>query len=132
MKKKLFIGLITLAVMVIGVFLVAFMRANSIAAHYKPAIEKSVGDALGGKVTFGAIEVSIFPKVRLSVDETSIVSSKDESESLVLANLEIWVKLLPLLQGDLQIISLSLDKPSVSVIREVNGIRIAGIQLAKA
>ena len=123
MKKLLFAGVI-LVVLIAGVLALAVVNANAIAQRYKPDMERLASDALGSTVTLGAISVSVFPTAQFVVDEVTLES---EGETLTLANLTLKVALLPLLRRTLNIQTLEIDSPTVTVYLEKEGLFIAGL-----
>lgn len=123
MKKLLFLAGF-LVVLVVGVFALAVVNANAIAQRYKPDMERLASDALGSTVTLGAISVSVFPTAKFVVDEVTLES---EGETLTLANLTLKVALLPLLRRTLNIQTLEIDSPNITVYLEPEGLYIAGL-----
>lgn len=122
--KKLLIVLVVLVVVVVGLLVAAVMNANAIAQRYKPDLERMASDALGSKVTFGAISASVFPRAKLVVDNTTVESG---GETLTLANLTLRVALMPLFSRTLKVEQLVLDSPKVTVYLEKEGVHIAGL-----
>ena len=98
MKKRLWV--LTALVVVIGALLglVAY-GANSLAARFKPDIERAASDALHASVSFGALSVSVFPSVKVNVEEARIVAQPGSADVLSLRGLVLHVKLLPLCRG---------------------------------
>ncbi len=123
MKKLLIAGAI-LVMLVAGVLVLAVVNANAIAQRYKPDMERLASDALGSTVTLGAISVSVFPTARFVVDEVTLES---EGETLTLANLTLKIALLPLLQRNLNVQTLEIDSPNITVYLEPEGLFIAGL-----
>ena len=63
MKKVLWV--LAALVVVMGALLgFAAYSANSLAARFKPDIERAASDALHASVSFGALSVSVFPSVQ--------------------------------------------------------------------
>ncbi len=127
MKKLLLVVilLVLLLVVVVGGGLAyAVMNANAIARQYKPELEKMASEALGSTVTFGEISASVFPSVRLVVDDTRVES---DGQAMTLENLSLRVALMPLLSQTLQVEELVLDTPKITVYLEKDGFYVAGL-----
>ena len=132
MMKKALIVLAVLFVIVAGVFFYLAWNANSLIAKYKPDLERVASNTLGSSVTLGKLEASIFPSARVRVDEFRIARDAQSKDGLTLKNLYLNVRLLPLLSGKLDIVKLGLDSPSLTFIKDKNGISIEGLPKSTA
>ena len=126
MKKLL--GVLAALVVAIGALLgFAAYSANSLAARFKPDIERAASDALHASVSLGALSVSIFPSVKVNVEEARIVAQPGSADVLSLRGLVLHVKLLPLLLRRVVIETVSLDAPVVTVVKTKAGMFIEGL-----
>lgn len=123
--KKLFIVLVILLIIVGAVFTYAAMNANSLIAKYKPDLEKVASDAVGSPVTLGVLTTTVFPTASIKIGEFKVGSKP--GDSFTLNNLVLKIKLLALLSGALDIETLSIDGPTITVIKDISGITIAGL-----
>jgi len=126
MKRFIIISFIVVVLLVGGLFVFALSNANSLIASYKPELERLAGDALGGKVTIGGIDATVFPSTRLSLQNLR-VSSSQEGEPFTLRDIALDIKLAALLKGKLEISSLNILSPSVTIVKDAEGTWIAGL-----
>jgi len=126
MKKKLLLILVAILVLVVGVFGYLAVNANSIIAKYKPEIEQKISVSLGSKVSLGDLSVSIFPSVKVGVNELTVAEAK-AGDKFSLKNITANVGLLDLLSGKVNVKSLSIDKPSITLLKSGDKITIAGL-----
>lgn len=117
--KKIVILLLVILVLIGAILAIAASQASHLINKFKPDIEHAASEALKVKATLGDIEVSVLPSLKLNVREVKLASSPQES--LTLNNLFIHLNLLPLLSGALEISEISLDQPSLTVIKNANG-----------
>ncbi len=121
MKKAIgvLIGLIVVAVIAVLVG-PSFVDWNS----YKPEIASAVEEKTGRKLAIdGAIDLQILPSPRLSVANVRL-SNRDgaaDSDMVKLDSLQVHVALGPLLSGAVQISSVTLIRPVISLERFADG-----------
>lgn len=120
--KKFAAILLTLIVIVAVVVLVgpSFVDWNS----YKPQISAAVEEQTGRRLNIGgAIELQILPSPRLSVADVSFSNPSGfaEPEMARLESLQVHVALRPLLTGTVQIASVTLIRPVISLERLADG-----------
>jgi uncharacterized protein involved in outer membrane biogenesis len=120
--KKFFAILIGLIVVPVGVVLVvpSFVDWNA----YKPEITAAVEEQTGRKLTIGgAIELQVLPSPRLSVADVRLSNSVGASEPdmVRLGSMQVHVALQPLLSGTIQILSVTLIRPVISLERLADG-----------
>lgn len=126
MKKLLWV--LAVLLVVAGVILaIAAYSANSLVARFKPDIEAAASRAVGAPVTLGNISASVFPSVRLKVQEARVAAQPGGADALALKGLVLHVKLLPLLTGRLVVETVSLDQPSVVVVKTKEGMFLEGL-----
>lgn len=125
--KKALIVIAVLLVLAASVFTYLAWNANSLIAKYKPDLERVASNALGSSVTLGNLEASVFPSARVRVDEFRVARDAQAKDGLTLKNLILNVRLLPLLSGKLDIVKLGLDSPSLTFVKDKDGISIEGL-----
>jgi hypothetical protein len=130
--KRAFLIIVIAAVLIVGgLFAFAISNANSLIASFKPELEKVAGEAVGGKVTIGAIEASIFPSARFSLQDLR-VSSQDESEPFTLRDIALDVELLALLKGKLEVSSFTILSPTIALVKDSTGTWVSGLPRGKS
>jgi len=122
--KKLAILLIAILIIVGGVLGYAVYNAGALAQRFKPELEKLATASLGSPVTIASIDASVLPSTHLNIMGFKIGQG---AESLTLDNLELQVRLAALLSGGLDIKKLTLNSPTVTLIKDANGVRIQGM-----
>jgi hypothetical protein len=127
MRKKIFLGLLLLFILVGGLLGYAAYNAAALIEGNKPAIEAAASDALGADVALGDISATIFPTVRLTIDGVTVTNPSDESEQITLSNVTFHARLLPLLRRRLEVKVLSFDQPQIVMLMEAEGPRVAGL-----
>jgi AsmA protein len=119
--RKLFIGFaILVAVLVAGILVFA---ATFNVNHYRSAIQSQLERRFGRPVTLGEMHLSIFP-LRFRVQDLAIAddpSFSADAPFVKTQQLDVAVKLLPLMHNQVEITSLDLLKPNVNLIRNLNG-----------
>jgi len=126
MKKKIFLGLGVVVVVVAGLFAYVISNADSLIASYKPQLEERVSKAIGARVRFESVSLSVFPQTRLRMTGFTVSGESDQDE-LSLDELVFNAEFFPLLSGKLNINEVSLVRPVVSLIQGPDGIRVAGL-----
>jgi uncharacterized protein involved in outer membrane biogenesis len=127
MRKKIFLGLLLLLILVGGLLGYAAYNAGALIEGNKPAIEAAASDTLGADVTLGGISATIFPTVRLTIDGVTVTNPADEREQFTLSNVAFHARLLPLLRRRLEVKILSFDQPQIVILMEAEGPRVAGL-----
>ena len=130
MKKKIIIALGALVVVVASAIAVAISNANSLVQKFRPELEKVASQAVGNSVKLGNLNVSILPSAKINVSEVVVGSSTDRQKAFTLHNLQLSISLIPLLSKTLDIVELTIDRPSISAVKDRNGITIAGLTKA--
>src|SRR5215467_12992770 len=119
--RKLFVGIaIFLAVLVAGIVVFA---ATFNVNHYRSAIQSQLERRFGRPVTLGEMHLSIFP-LRFRVQDLAIAddpSFSADAPFVKTQQLDVAIKLLPLIHNQVEITSLDLLKPNVNLIRNLNG-----------
>jgi AsmA protein len=91
---------------------------------YRPQIQAKVEEQLHRKVTLGNMRLGLFP-LRFTVQDVTISEDPNFPSSFPFTQakqLDIRVRLLPLLAGNVQVNSIDLQQPSVELIRNGKGI----------
>lgn len=125
--KKVVIALISICVIAGGALGLAAWKIGSIVATYKPQIEQSLSKALGADVTLGDISVSLIPSTTLSVESVTVRSAGGSASDLSVGSVEARAALLPLLSKRIEISSIEIHSPRVTLIRDGNGISVRGV-----
>lgn len=89
-------------------------------AKYKALIQDKVAEATGYSVDWkGNIGISILPMPGVDLNELTVFNGK--TQILQLKQAEVRVALMPLLSGNIQISSVSLDEPQVTLVVDRQG-----------
>src|ERR1700737_1583325 len=120
--RKLGIGLIILIVLIVAALLVvpSFINVNT----YHDRIQAELQQKLGRQVSFGTMHLKLLPP-KLQVDNLMIADDPRFSTTAPFAQageLDVAVKLLPLLHKDVQVSSLELVKPHIEMVRNAQGV----------
>jgi len=120
MRKIVIAVAIVVAVLAIavGVFVATFNPND-----YRGTIQTKLEQQLGRKVTLGNMELGLFP-LRFRVFNLAIAEDpKFGTRAFIQTQeLSVSVKLLPLLSKSVEVDSLSLDRPSVELIKDAQGV----------
>lgn len=119
---KIVIGLLIVVVVVVGIILALpfLIDLNKYQDQYKPLIE----DALNRRVQLQDIRLTMWPRIGAHVagfvvlDDPAFGSSPFTS----LTSLDVWVKLMPLLSGKVEVEEITLRDPVTTVIKNKNGV----------
>ncbi len=105
--KRLAIGIGILIVLLVGAFAAVIVTLNSVDwSEYQEPIAKAVKDATGREVHFsGALNVNISLSPGVSADDVTFQNASwaSRDEMLVLEHVEIHLKLLPLIFGQIEV-----------------------------
>jgi uncharacterized protein involved in outer membrane biogenesis len=120
--RKILIGIGVLVVLVVGAVIVVpnFIDWNS----YKGEIQQQVKQATGRNLTIvGDLDLTILPAPRLLVKDIRFANVKGGSvpEMVKLEALDIQIRILPLLQGRVEVASVLLIKPMIVLERLADG-----------
>ncbi len=118
-KVGIVIGTIILVLIAALVVFVATFNVN----QYRGTIQSELEKRLDRKVALGDMHLGIFPP-RLQVQNLSIADDpkfNDTKPFVEAQELDVSVKLLPLLSKSVEISSLSLQRPSVELIKDAQG-----------
>lgn len=120
--KKTVIAILALVVVLVGAVLVgpSFVDWNS----YKPEIAAAVEQRTGRKLAIdGAIGFQVLPSPSLSVEKVRLsnAAGATDKDFLQLDSLQVHVALMPLLEGRVQIASVTLRRPVVALERLADG-----------
>ncbi len=119
---KIVIGLLIVVGLVVGGILVLpfLIDLNRYQDQYKPLIE----DALNRKVQLQDIRLTIWPRIGARVAGFTVLDDPafGSSSFASLTSLEIGVKLMPLLSGQVEVEEITLRDPVITVIKNKNGV----------
>lgn len=111
--------LIVMVIAAVGIFLATF-DVNS----YHGRVQTELEQQLGRRVTLGNMDLGIFP-LQFKVQNIVIADDPKFGSTLPFVQakeLDVSVKLLPLLQKDVEVDSLSLQRPAVELIKNKEGV----------
>jgi AsmA protein len=117
-RRGIAIGIILVVIVVVVVFAATF-NVN----RYRGAIQSELEQRLVRKVTLGDMHLNLFPP-RFRVQNLTIADDPafvTEKPFVQTHQLDVSVKLLPLLRGNVDIDSLSLQRPNVELIKNRQG-----------
>lgn len=126
MKKVAFI-LISIVVVTGMALAIAAWKIGSIVASYKPHIERALSDVIGAEVTVGDIAVSFIPSTTLSVESVSVRSATGGNSDLSVGSIEARAELMPLLSKRIEISSIEIKSPRVTLVRDSAGVSVRGL-----
>ena len=127
MKKKLFLALLALIVLILAAAGLVAYKMNDIVAGLRPQIEQQLSQALGATVELGEISASVFPTAHLSVKEAKVLTPGAQSTAISLGGLTASVALRPLLSKRLEIANLEIERPKLTLIKDASGTRVDGL-----
>lgn len=120
--KKIFIGLILLAILIGAVAFIAPMVVPTSA--YKSQIEDAATNAIGRPVSFNDdISFKIFPQAAFRVNDLEIGNAEGFNGDFLarVETADIGVKIMPLFQQSVEINRFVLNKPDLNLVRNKNG-----------
>ena len=119
---KIVIGLIVLLMLLIGGLLALpfLVDLASYQDQYKPLIE----EALNRKIQLQGIRLTIWPRLGARIAGFTVLDDPSFSASpfASLSSLDVGVKLLPLLSGQVEVEEITLHEPLISVIKNKDGV----------
>lgn len=127
MKKKLLIVIASLITVLAATALLVVYKLNDLVQGFRPQIEQQLSVALGNKVELGEISASLFPTCHLSVREVKVLAPDGRSTSMSLGSLTASVALRPLLSKKLDISTLEIKRPRITLIKDASGTTIQGL-----
>src|SRR5438270_9669977 len=119
-KAFLIIGIIVVVVIAAVFIFVATFDVN----QYHAKIQSELQQRLGRQVILGDMHLGIFP-LRFEVQNVSIADDprfNSQKPFVQAQQLDVSVKLLPLLHKDVEIDTLTLQRPSVDLIKNKQGV----------
>ncbi len=126
--KKLTIALLSLTALIAVAIGIAAWKIGAIVESYKPTIEQSLSAAVGARVTLGTISVSLLPSTTLSVNSVTVQSSNGAASDLSVGSIEAKAALAPLLSKRVELSSIAINAPRVTIIRDAQGISVRGLR----
>ncbi len=117
------VGIIIGTIILILVLAVVVFAATFNVNQYRGTIQSELEKRLDRRVALGDMHLGIFPP-RLQVQNLSIADDpkfNDAKPFVEAQELDVSVKLLPLLRKSVEISSLSLQRPSVELIKDAQG-----------
>ena len=135
MLKKIIVALVIIVIILIAGVTIALYNSDKLIAKFKPQIEEMASKALGEKVEIKNIDFHIFP-ASLCLKSFKVGSSNNSSPDnlspnnslLSLEQVDVALKLLPLISKKIEIRSIDIIRPEISVARSNKGITIKGLE----
>ncbi|MDH3592626.1 MAG: AsmA family protein, partial [Planctomycetota bacterium] len=122
MRKSVWIPLAVL----IALAAVAFVALPRLADvdRYRDTIRIRASERLGREVTLGDLELSWFPVFGVRVNDVAIAALPQEGEGAIVeaARIRIGARLGPLLRRRLEVTSIVIEEPELSLIRDEDGV----------
>ena len=119
---KILIGLLVLVVLLVGTVLSLpfLVDLNKYQDQYKPIIE----EALNRQVQLQDIRLAIWPRIGATVAGFAVMDdpSFGSGPFASLSSLDVGVKLMPLLSGQVEVEEVALRNPVITVIKNKNGV----------
>ncbi len=125
--KKLLIGFLCLLVLAAVAIGISVWKIGAIVATYKPQIQRSISDAVGAQVTLGDISISFLPTTRLSVDSVTVETITGGASELSVGSIRAKAALLPLLSRRVEISSIEIHSPRLTLVKDANGVSVRGV-----
>src|SRR5690606_34771453 len=94
---------------------------------YRPETEQKASSALNAVVELGEIDVTVFPSPRIKISEVSVSRHKNTEEKFTVNDFLVAAELLPLFTGNLKVTTVAIDSPSIRLIKDRDGVRLAGL-----
>jgi AsmA protein len=119
---KILIGLLVLVVLLVGTVLSLpfLVDLNKYQDQYKPIIE----EALNRKVQLQDISLTVWPRIGASVAGFAVLDDPAFGSGTFasLSSLDVGVKLMPLLSGQVEVEEITLHNPIITVIKNQKGV----------
>ncbi len=120
--KKFLIFVLALAVLVVagvGLFIATF-DAN----HFKPQIIQAIENAIGSPVGIGNLKLGWSQGIVFQIDKVAVYPNRQSMEkaAATLDHANVYLKLGPLLHKKIEVISITLVRPRLNIIKEANGL----------
>jgi uncharacterized protein involved in outer membrane biogenesis len=119
-KLKIVLGIVAALIVVAIAAVWLFLDVNK----YRPLIQTRLEEQLRRKVTLGPMSLGLIP-LRVTVQDVTIeedLGFKSEFPFTQARQLDVRVRLLPLITGNVQVESIDLQEPSVELIRNADGV----------
>jgi len=123
-KKIILIALSTIVLIIAGLGILTW-RAGDLVNRYKPQIQAMASSAIGMPVSFGEISLSIIPRPAFYVDSVNIGNPGQTSVSV--GSIRADASLLPLLSKRVELSAITVEKPSISLMKDSAGVGLKGM-----
>lgn len=132
--KKITLALVLISSLLLVAAIYLLLNLNNLVAGIKPKIEQVASEALGTSFTIKEISTSVFPDLKLSLRGVSAEVKQNEQglgrniqDNLAIHEVNLFIDLMGLLSGSLVVNELSVVEPQLNLIRDGQGMRLAGI-----
>ena len=125
--RKLAIAGVVLLLLVVGLVGFGAMHLNTFINENRGQIEAEAATALGRDVTFSEFGLSFRRGLAIGIRDLKIADDPAFAEDnfVEAGNVDVRVKLLPLLTGNVEVRRIMLDNPVVNVIRTRDGLNVS-------
>lgn len=123
--KKIVIALLSVLILALSVLVVAAFAAQRIIAKVQPELEAQLSQSLGAKVSLGSIRLGFFPNPSLSTSGFSVGSAGPKVGRFLAS-----VAVLPLFSKKVAIREITIESPSITLIKSASGTTIEGFAAA--
>ena len=91
--------------------------------RYRGLITAKAEEALGREVRLGEMQLSLWPTLGLRVDDLAIGALPEEGEGdlLIAQHLRVGARLLPLMRKQLEVTSITVEAPQLTLVRDAQG-----------
>ena len=128
-KLIVIIGVL-LVVLLGGAVFLAMQNADKLIAKVKPEAEKLISSAVGADFKIGSVGLTFLPSLKAKVSDITLKRA-GESQGFSLNNVLLELDLFKIISGEIYIKNLSVDQPSITIIKDANGVYLQGLPKAK-
>lgn len=127
MRKWIILGVVL--ALVVGGVAIAIVNLNSYLNANKDWLRAEVAKALGREVAFDEVGVSLFPSIGASVANLRIAEDPayGDGDFVRAGNVQVAVKVIPLISGNVEVSKIVLESPTVSVVRDAKGFNFSSL-----
>ncbi len=125
MRKKILISALSALVLIVAGLALVIWRAGDLVNRYRPQIQTIASNALGMPVSLGDISLSIIPRPAFYVAAVTVGAPGQTSVSV--GSVRADAALLPLLSKRVELSTITIDKPSITLAKESSGVGLKGM-----
>lgn len=127
MRKWIILGVVLL--LIVGGVGIAIVNLNTYLNANKDWLRAEVAKALGREVSFDEVGVSLFPSIGAKVANLRIADDPGYGggDFVRAGEVQVAVKVIPLLSGNVEVSRIVLEAPTVKVVRDANGFNFSSL-----